>query len=118
MLDDREPESRSAHVARAAGIHAIESLEQARQVPGLDPWSTVGDQNQKLAHRLARLDRDAGSVGAVLERVVDEVGEHAIEGALVASRPGKPFGAVSYTHLRAHETRHDIVCRLLLEKKK
>ena len=25
--------------------------------------------------------------------------------------------AVSYTHLRAHETRHDIVCRLLLEKK-
>src|SRR5450759_3415161 len=28
------------------------------------------------------------------------------------------FMAVSYTHLRAHETRHDLVCRLLLEKKK
>ena len=28
------------------------------------------------------------------------------------------FGPVSYTHLRAHETRHDLVCRLLLEKKK
>ena len=28
------------------------------------------------------------------------------------------FTAVSYTHLRAHETRHDLVCRLLLEKKK
>src|SRR5659263_303454 len=27
------------------------------------------------------------------------------------------MGAVSYTHLRAHETRHDLVCRLLLEKK-
>src|SRR5450759_1077854 len=25
---------------------------------------------------------------------------------------------VSYTHLRAHETRHDLVCRLLLENKK
>src|SRR5450756_2879541 len=25
-------------------------------------------------------------------------------------------GPVSYTHLRAHETRHDLVCRLLLEK--
>src|SRR5450756_1871531 len=25
---------------------------------------------------------------------------------------------ISYTHLRAHETRHDLVCRLLLEKKK
>src|SRR5450756_1571020 len=23
-----------------------------------------------------------------------------------------PAGAVSYTHLRAHETRHDLVCRL------
>src|SRR5450759_1503939 len=28
-------------------------------------------------------------------------------------KPGTP---VSYTHLRAHETRHDLVCRLLLEK--
>ena len=26
--------------------------------------------------------------------------------------------AVSYTHLRAHETEADLVCRLLLEKKK
>src|SRR5450756_705007 len=30
-----------------------------------------------------------------------------------SGRPG--IIAVSYTHLRAHETRHDIVCRLLLE---
>ena len=28
------------------------------------------------------------------------------------------FMAVSYTHLRAHETEADLVCRLLLEKKK
>src|SRR5450756_2925839 len=31
---------------------------------------------------------------------------------------GTGADAVSYTHLRAHETRHDLVCRLLLEKKK
>src|SRR5450759_1645435 len=30
---------------------------------------------------------------------------------------GKATETVSYTHLRAHETRHDLVCRLLLEKK-
>ena len=30
----------------------------------------------------------------------------------------KALKAVSYTHLRAHETVLDIVCRLLLEKKK
>ena len=28
------------------------------------------------------------------------------------------YGSVSYTHLRAHETVLDLVCRLLLEKKK
>src|SRR5450759_5653663 len=27
---------------------------------------------------------------------------------------GNPPVPVSYTHLRAHETRHDLVCRLLL----
>src|SRR5450756_1095647 len=31
---------------------------------------------------------------------------------------GRTWTPVSYTHLRAHETRHDLVCRLLLEKKK
>ena len=30
----------------------------------------------------------------------------------------RPRGPVSYTHLRAHETVLDLVCRLLLEKKK
>src|SRR5450756_2100673 len=39
-----------------------------------------------------------------------------------ASRRDAPVSTasstVSYTHLRAHETRHDLVCRLLLEKKK
>ena len=28
------------------------------------------------------------------------------------------YGTVSYTHLRAHETPEQLVCRLLLEKKK
>src|SRR5450759_4238858 len=32
-------------------------------------------------------------------------------------RHGIGHAPVSYTHLRAHETRHDLVCRLLLEKK-
>ena len=31
---------------------------------------------------------------------------------------GGTAGAVSYTHLRAHETGRNLVCRLLLEKKK
>ena len=34
------------------------------------------------------------------------------------SKSSRHLGAVSYTHLRAHETRSNLVCRLLLEKKK
>src|SRR5428012_23551 len=53
----------------------------------------LGDQ---IAHMLVR-----GQDGEVLAEVfIDRI------------------GPVSYTHLRAHETRHDLVCRLLLEKKK
>ena len=35
-----------------------------------------------------------------------------------AQRVVEAFEPVSYTHLRAHETVLDLVCRLLLEKKK
>src|SRR5428012_19936 len=34
------------------------------------------------------------------------------------SSPDGPPIPVSYTHLRAHETRHDLVCRLLLVMKR
>ena len=36
----------------------------------------------------------------------------------VITSTGYPLEPVSYTHLRAHETVLDLVCRLLLEKKK
>ena len=40
------------------------------------------------------------------------------EQAIPAVLEGRDLIAVSYTHLRAHETVLDLVCRLLLEKKK
>ena len=40
-------------------------------------------------------------------------------GPLILAKPtGITVATVSYTHLRAHETVLDLVCRLLLEKKK
>ena len=44
------------------------------------------------------------------------VGESQVGNSVVVSDCSA--SAVSYTHLRAHETREDLVCRLLLEKKK
>src|SRR5665213_1614146 len=67
---------------------------------------------------------------------VDARGEHPADGRRIwaevvddqcsALAPGRAVGAaclclfasVSYTHLRAHETGRNLVCRLLLEKKK
>ena len=52
------------------------------------------------------------------------VNEATEKGIVVFNTPGananavKELVAVSYTHLRAHETKANLVCRLLLEKKK
>src|SRR5665648_1053639 len=60
--------------------------------------------------------------GVPPELVTDFIG---LKGDTSDNIPGVPgigdktaSDPVSYTHLRAHETRHDLVCRLLLEKKK
>ena len=57
-------------------------------------------------------------------RTVDDGAFYAwiVDLAVLPEHQGKGIGshilkAVSYTHLRAHETREDLVCRLLLEKK-
>src|SRR5665811_2488446 len=49
--------------------------------------------------------------------VIDASGGTDIEGNVLGAPSHDPL-AVSYTHLRAHETVLDLVCRLLLEKKK
>ena len=49
----------------------------------------------------------------------NEAGAHTGAGLLLLGQLAvRGAGAVSYTHLRAHETVLDLVCRLLLEKKK
>ena len=53
-----------------------------------------------IAYHLAKLGLDVS--------VIDKFGP-----ATQTSRG--TFASVSYTHLRAHETREDLVCRLLLE---
>src|SRR5665648_782092 len=51
---------------------------------------------------------------AQLPRMLQTAIQNAVhkKGVAVLGLPGD----ISYTHLRAHETRHDLVCRLLLEK--
>src|SRR5665811_2203903 len=53
-------------------------------------------------------------------RLLKRNGHHSLRHSIISGVPisGPGIEAVSYTHLRAHETVLDLVCRLLLEKKK
>eukprot|EP00825_Cyclidium_porcatum_P021601 TRINITY_DN24035_c0_g1_i2.p3 TRINITY_DN24035_c0_g1~~TRINITY_DN24035_c0_g1_i2.p3 ORF type:complete len:108 (+),score=16.65 TRINITY_DN24035_c0_g1_i2:66-389(+) len=75
--------------------------------------------------RAKKTDRFAGKYNTILEALQNEIGVNNVKYVPGVSyvNDGKYFEdvedqSVSYTHLRAHETRHDLVCRLLLEKKK
>ena len=52
-------------------------------------------------------------IGGVVTELMAREGMTVMSGATLFR-----INAVSYTHLRAHETVLDLVCRLLLEKKK
>src|SRR5450756_3017993 len=75
-----------------------------------------------LAPRTARIVRGGAEfdVPVAEVRVGDLVrvrpGETiAVDGVVTEGASGADESTVSYTHLRAHETRHELVCRLLLE---
>ena len=116
----------------------VENLSPSDLVPGLEVYgqheiSEITRQKGQLAELLSRFvgddDSSEGSVDGIEVRfrasrkaILEH--EESIEtlAAALAALPGlqeqlRRFNAVSYTHLRAHETRHDLVCRLLLEKK-
>ena len=72
-----------------------------------------GNQLRKVAlETLKNLDIDNVRITIVDKGALDCTLKARIEGAVFRSV------AVSYTHLRAHETELHLVCRLLLEKKK
>jgi len=58
-----------------------------------------------------RIRRAAKRVGVEVAKGYDVI-------VIVSAMSGRTNEPVSYTHLRAHETVLDLVCRLLLEKKK
>ena len=57
-------------------------------------------------------DLVAAGFGQDVQQAMDRRREH-----LIGQGDVTRHAAVSYTHLRAHETVLDLVCRLLLEKK-
>src|SRR5665213_3606983 len=61
----------------------------------------------------------AGSPGlARITAITNQAATWCVGSALNSNRAAVARTTVSYTHLRAHETGRNLVCRLLLEKKK
>src|SRR5659263_366901 len=92
----------------------------------LGTWQVGGRWGETFDDALAeRIIESAIERGVNFIDTADVYSDGANEAAVgrvvrrVKARHGdRVYVAVSYTHLRAHETRHDLVCRLLLEKKK
>src|SRR5659263_457489 len=87
----------------------------AGDVPGVREFDT----SVKMGNGPALTISDSGLIThpKVLRWLIETAEEEKIPFQLESGLLGST-DAVSYTHLRAHETRHDLVCRLLLEKKK
>src|SRR5450759_1269692 len=91
-------------------VPLIECL-RAMLPPRVRKAGSGGSGPSTRQRRHSRLLELAGAAGpdAVAAQLT---AEQAAALEIIGSNP------MSYTHLRAHETRHDLVCRLLLEKKK
>src|SRR5450756_2648768 len=98
--------ARKSSLDRSVVRRALDGLKRAKTVDEL-----------RRAQAVALPDRfgvDLDTTGAMIGKSRTSVARLRRE-FLGLTRGEEP---VSYTHLRAHETRHDLVCRLLLEKKK
>src|SRR5665811_2256091 len=101
---------RSCSSSRAAGV----STPTLSGTTSSAPWAAEAGRARGSLRR-EHTHEHAAPAGPV------ELGEvHALPRAQLQAAVRQRHGdaAVSYTHLRAHETVLDLVCRLLLEKKK
>ena len=71
---------------------------------------------RKLADEIHRAAGDvvAGDCHLANTAINEQIGEEPLHPLQLIARA---YGTVSYTHLRAHETPEQLVCRLLLETK-
>src|SRR5450759_4376047 len=125
-LDQRVPVAPIARQTRRLdGEHGTDAALTDRREQPLEAWTA--DARARAAEIV--IDdchiRPAESAGAVGETILTQSALMIVGKLVDGGLPDVDEGTtrqmvrrdpVSYTHLRAHETRHDLVCRLLLEK--
>ncbi len=79
VLDDRQAQPRPAELSAAGAVGAVEPLEHPRQMLGFDAPALVDDADDRLVAASLGGDADGGVLGAVLDRVVDQVHQRLLE---------------------------------------
>jgi len=107
------------HQFNIAGIH-FEGPWLASKRKGVHPEPFIRSPTEAELTLLRRSDLGVVKVTLAPEQVKPEIIKELVDDGVVVflGHSDASIEPVSYTHLRAHETVLDLVCRLLLEKKK
>src|SRR5690606_8695080 len=79
MLDDGQAQSGAAGGAGATVVGAVKALGEARQVPGVDADTVVGNAHHHTSRCAARADADIAALGVVTDGVHHQVGKGAVQ---------------------------------------
>ena len=77
----------------------------------------TAERNGYIKGVVTDIIHDAGRGAPLAKITFRDPNRYKLQKHLMCATEGMFTGPVSYTHLRAHETVLDLVCRLLLEKK-
>ena len=130
-IEDRDPLNKILRIQdRAGGTHNASNIglffeNRGKLYPRNITWGPSGEFPINSAKNyIYRINQYVGIPGNVIqgrfttnEEWEAVFGYHNSDTARVAMSDDPNSWPVSYTHLRAHETVLDLVCRLLLEKK-
>lgn len=84
ILDDRQSESRSAHLAAAAFVDAVETLEDACQVFFRDACPVVSESEQSGVGIIRGRHFDGRTLSGIVDGIVHQVAEDAVQQRMVA----------------------------------
>src|SRR5450756_1073227 len=110
------PRNRAAPCSRGHPPRSAPSLEPRRRGPIHARLSTKLTSGGQIA---IPVDARETRLADLPRRLCGFLCRHCVRDQVLADiHAFRPAKMIHHTHLRAHETRHDLVCRLLLEKKK
>jgi len=90
-LDDCQSQARSAGIARAAAVNAIEALGDTGHMFGRDADSRIAHCKPTFVVTGSPADGDGSTIGGVADRVGDQVAQGAFNFGRCSKQPRGPF---------------------------